>query len=61
MGAYHGKASFDTFSHTKSVLTKPTRPDPNIAYPPYTKLKERLIRRFLSESPRDHAGPGGFR
>lgn len=47
IGAYHGKASFDVFSHRKSVLSKPTRPDPKIAYPPYTKLKERLIRRFL--------------
>jgi aldehyde dehydrogenase (NAD+) len=46
-GAYHGKASFDVFSHKKSVLTKPTRPDPKITYPPYTKLKERIIRRFL--------------
>jgi aldehyde dehydrogenase (NAD+) len=47
MGAYHGKASFDVFSHRKSVLSKPARPDPKIAYPPYTKWKERLIRRFL--------------
>ena len=27
MGAYHGKWGFDEFSHRKSVLTKPTRPD----------------------------------
>jgi aldehyde dehydrogenase (NAD+) len=47
MGAYHGKASFDVFSHRKSVLSKPARPDPKIAYPPYTKWKERLVRRFL--------------
>jgi aldehyde dehydrogenase (NAD+) len=47
MGAYHGKASFEVFSHKKSVLTKPARPDPKIAYPPYTRLKERLVRRFL--------------
>jgi aldehyde dehydrogenase (NAD+) len=47
MGAYHGKASFDVFSHRKSVLVKSTRLDPKIAYPPYTKVKERLIRRFL--------------
>jgi aldehyde dehydrogenase (NAD+) len=46
-GAYHGKASFDVFSHKKSVLAKPPRPDPRIAYPPYTRWKERLIRRFL--------------
>jgi aldehyde dehydrogenase (NAD+) len=47
MGAYHGKAGFDVFSHRKSVLVKPTRLDPKLAYPPYTKLKERIIRRFL--------------
>lgn len=47
MGAYHGKASFDTFSHAKSVLRKTTRPDPDLAYPPYTKRKEKLLRRFL--------------
>src|SRR5580693_5373797 len=27
MGAYHGRWGFDEFSHRKSVLTKPTRPD----------------------------------
>jgi aldehyde dehydrogenase (NAD+) len=47
MGAYHGKASFDTFSHRKSVLRKPPKPDPSLAYPPYTEQKDRLIRRFL--------------
>ena len=33
MGAYHGKAGFDTFSHRKSVLHKPTRPDLEAAVP----------------------------
>jgi aldehyde dehydrogenase (NAD+) len=47
MGAYHGKAGFDVFSHRKSVLVKSTRLDPKLAYPPYTKVKERLVRRFL--------------
>jgi aldehyde dehydrogenase (NAD+) len=47
MGAYHGKAGFDTFSHSKPVLSKPTRPDPALMYPPYTKLKQKIIRRFL--------------
>ena len=47
MGAYHGRASFNTFSHAKSVLRKGTKPDPALAYPPYTKRKDRLIRRFL--------------
>jgi len=47
MGAYHGKASFDVFSHAKSVLKRATRPDPALAYPPYTERKEKLTRRFL--------------
>jgi aldehyde dehydrogenase (NAD+) len=47
IGAYHGKASFAVFSHEKSVLKRGTRPDPDLAYPPYTARKERLTRRFL--------------
>jgi aldehyde dehydrogenase (NAD+) len=47
MGAYHGKAGFDLFSHAKPVLHKGIRPDPPILYPPYTSLKQKLIRRFL--------------
>ncbi len=47
MGAYHGRASFETFSHKKSVLRKPPKPDPALAYPPYNEKKDRLIRRFL--------------
>ena len=47
MGAYHGRATFETFSHAKSVLTKPTAVDPSIAYPPYRGLKAKLIRRLL--------------
>lgn len=44
MGAYHGKAGFDVFSHHKAVVRKPTRPDPKILYPPYTATKEKLLR-----------------
>ncbi len=47
MGAYHGKAGFDTFSHHKAVLAKPTWPDPKLMYPPYTNMKRTLIRRFM--------------
>jgi aldehyde dehydrogenase (NAD+) len=47
MGAYHGRASFDAFSHAKSVLRRATRPDPPLAYPPYTTWKERLLRKVL--------------
>ena len=47
MGAYHAKAGFDTFSHRKSVLRKPTKPDPSILYPPYKGWKYKLVRRFM--------------
>ena len=46
-GAYHGRSTFETFSHAKSVLRKRARPDPALAYPPYTERKDKLLRRFL--------------
>ncbi|MBK6382829.1 MAG: aldehyde dehydrogenase [Chitinophagaceae bacterium] len=39
-GCYHGKYSFDTFSHKKAVMKTPTWFDPSIKYPPFKgKLK----------------------
>jgi acyl-CoA reductase-like NAD-dependent aldehyde dehydrogenase len=35
MGSYHGKAGFDTFSHSKSVVKRSTWVDPGLKYPPY--------------------------
>ncbi|ODT34873.1 MAG: aldehyde dehydrogenase family protein [Sphingobacteriales bacterium 41-5] len=35
IGRYHGKFSFETFSHQKAVLKRPTWPDLKIAYPSY--------------------------
>ena len=43
MGAYHGKASFDAFSHSKSILKKSNFFDLNVRYHPYTKMKEKLL------------------
>ncbi|MEI6165782.1 MAG: aldehyde dehydrogenase family protein [bacterium] len=34
MGAYHGKAGFDTFTHYRSVLTRSPHFDPGLTYPP---------------------------
>jgi aldehyde dehydrogenase (NAD+) len=48
IGAYHGRWGFEEFSHAKSVLTKPTRPDLGaILYPPYTDRAWKLARRFF--------------
>lgn len=48
MGAYHGKYGFEEFSHRKTVMTKPTRPDLTaMIYPPYTEKAWKLARRIF--------------
>jgi len=47
IGAYHGRTSFDVFTHYKSVLSKPTKPDPKIMYPPYAGWKEKVMRKAM--------------
>lgn len=51
MGAYHGKKSFDTFSHAKSVLIKPSWFDLSVFYPPYGKGFLRLVKWFMCRKP----------
>lgn len=46
MGLYHGKYSFDTFSHKKSILKKSTKFDINLIYPPY-KNKINILKKVL--------------
>ena len=46
MGAYHGQAGFLTFSHLRSVLSRPLWPDPPVRYPPYAG-KLGLIRHLM--------------
>jgi len=43
MGRYHGKSSFDTFSNMRSVLIKSNLFDIPVRYPPYSKLKARIV------------------
>ena len=47
MGAYHGKASFDTFTHYKSILVGGQHVDVPLRYHPYTPSKINLLKRFL--------------
>jgi aldehyde dehydrogenase (NAD+) len=47
MGAYHGRLSFETFSHHRAVLKKPLLPDPPLLFPPYSARKLRWIKRLL--------------
>ena len=47
MGSYHGKKSFDTFSHEKSIVKKYTWIDLPMRYQPYNKWKSMLVRMFV--------------
>lgn len=47
MGSYHGKRSFDTFSHEKSIVDKSTWMDLPMRYAPYSELGNKLIRMFM--------------
>lgn len=47
MGAYHGKRSFDIFSHERSVIKTTTKFDFPLRYPPYKKSILQLIRFLL--------------
>lgn len=47
MGSYHGKKSFETFSHQRSIVKKYTWLDLNLRYQPYTETKMKWIRKFL--------------
>ena len=46
-GAYHGKWGFEAFSHRKAVLSKSTKPDPDLLYPPYSEREQKILRKLL--------------
>jgi aldehyde dehydrogenase (NAD+) len=49
MGAYHGRAGFDTFTHYRSILKRGTWPDARSFYPPWDvslQLFRRIYRLF---------------
>jgi len=46
-GKYHGKKSFDTFTHYRSVFIKKNKIDLPLRYPPQTKCKFEIIRYLL--------------
>ena len=47
MGSYHGKASFDTFTHYKSVLVGSQHLDVPLRYHPYTPSKLGMLKKFV--------------
>ncbi len=47
MGRYHGRASFETFSNMRAVMKKSTLVDIFVRYPPYTSLKEKVLKLLM--------------
>ncbi|EPS67421.1 aldehyde dehydrogenase, partial [Genlisea aurea] len=47
MGAYHGKFSFEAFSHRKAVLERVLFGDVPARYPPYSRRKMDLLKNLL--------------
>jgi len=47
IGAYHGRAGFEAFSHTKSIVDKKAWLDLPMRYQPYRPMYDKLIRLFL--------------
>ncbi len=47
MGSYHGKKSFDTFTHYKSMAKSSNWIDIPLRYRPYSKRKENIIKKVL--------------
>lgn len=47
MGSYHGKFSFDTFSHKKAVLRRSFGGEVAARYPPYAPWKLQFLKAFL--------------
>ncbi|GBG89204.1 hypothetical protein CBR_g48912 [Chara braunii] len=52
MGAYHGKFTFDTFSHKKSLLRyrETIFGDPAFLYPPFTPKKQSIMLAIMQGS-----------
>lgn len=47
IGAYHGYASFERFSHRKAFVKRFRFFDPSFMYPPYSKSTKQWIKRFM--------------
>ncbi len=47
MGSYHGKKSFDTFTHYKSILKRSNAIDLDFRYHPYTQRKKKIVDLFM--------------
>lgn len=47
MGSYHGRYSFETFTHKKAILINKIKMTNKFLYPPYGKIRKWLLRKIL--------------
>ncbi|MDY4790389.1 MAG: aldehyde dehydrogenase [Bacteroidales bacterium] len=47
MGSYHGKKSFEAFSHKRSILNRKTWLEVALRYPPFTESKKKIVKKVL--------------
>ena len=47
-GSYHGRFSFEAFTHKKAVLYRGFGGDASLRYPPYTETKQRVMKALVS-------------
>lgn len=47
LGEYHGKSTYETFSHKKSIVKSATWIDMPLRYPPYTEKSDKMLRFFM--------------
>ncbi|HWQ57505.1 MAG TPA: aldehyde dehydrogenase family protein, partial [Clostridia bacterium] len=47
MGSYHGKLSFDTFTHERSIVKKYNWIDLPLRYHPYTESRLKAVKRLM--------------
>ena len=48
MGAFHGRYTFNAFSHAKAVVRRPFWADVDLRYPPFTAMKDRMMQWLIS-------------
>lgn len=48
MGSFHGRYTFDAFSHAKAVVRRSFRADVSVRYPPFTEMKDRILQWLLA-------------
>lgn len=47
IGQYHGKKSYETFTHNRSIMKSFTKPEISLRYHPYTSLKSSVLHRLF--------------